>query len=260
MKQQSSIGAGTAQPRIEVNEVRAVGDSSASKREATAEPVKRKRGRPRKHPEGLGTVSSIEPKANPGAKFQPPAPTQRAARPAQKSPVEEWIARISDQVGKSAQSLVELGRLLTEAKGALNHGEWEQMFASGKLRFSLRLAQKLMQVAKHTAISKASNSSFLPPSVDALSMLARLDAEVVQTGINEGAIGPDMTILQAKQFALDQDKSPAAKAEKPFDYETRLNALVIRVNLVVAKVPPEQRPQFATALAEKVRSLASAPV
>ena len=36
----------------------------------------------------------------------------------------------------------------------------------GKLRFSIRVAQRLMQVATNAAISNATNSSLLPPSLD----------------------------------------------------------------------------------------------
>jgi hypothetical protein len=174
------------------------------------------------------------------------------------SSVEDWAARISEQVGKSAQSLVLLGQLFIDAKSALQHGQWEDLFQTDNLRFRMRTAQKLMQVAKNATVSNAKNSALLPPSLDALATLARLDAKVVQEGIDSGAIRPDLTIAAAKKFALDQRETQTAKADKPFVYEASLRSLVNKVSQALDKVPDDQRGQFCAALVEAINGSASA--
>lgn len=167
--------------------------------------------------------------------------------------IDEWVGRIHEQIGKSAQSLVALGQMFLDAKAKLSkHGEWEALFAPGKLCFSLRTAQKLMQVAKNTAIAKAPNAALLPPSLDALSVLAQLDADVLQAGIDERVIGPDTTIADAKKFVIDRLEPGTAKTEKPFDYEAVLKALVNRVNRALDKVPANQQAKFLSAFADGI--------
>ena len=167
----------------------------------------------------------------------------------QSASVDYWVTKITEQVGKSAQGLVVLGQLFIDAKHALKHGQWEELFRPDKLRISIRTAQKMMQVAQNAALSKTKNSALLPPSLDALTTLARLDAGVVQTGINDGMIVPDMTIGDVKKFVLDQQP---AKAEKPFVYDASLRALVKKVNQALDKVPADQRQKFSIALVKAI--------
>ncbi len=139
--------------------------------------------------------------------------------------------------------------MFIDAKFALKHGQWLELFQPHRLRFSIRTAQKLMQVANHTTLAKAKNSALLPPSLDSLTTLARLDPDVVQAGINDGVIIPDMTISDVKKFVLDQQP---AKAEKPFVYDASLKALVKRVNQALDKVPADQRQKLSIALVKAI--------
>jgi hypothetical protein len=115
-----------------------------------------------------------------------------------------------------------------------------------------------MQMAKNAAFAKAKNSALLPPSIDALSLLARLDAKVVQERIESGAIRPDLTIADAKQFVLDQHDTRVPKTEKTFGYEASLKSLVIRVDQSLDKVSADQREAFRGALVEAINRSASA--
>lgn len=194
-------------------------------------------------------------KSKPNQNLNPPDSSLPVAKASQPSSVDVWVAKITLQVGKSAQSLVELGQIFIDAKLALKHGQWEQLFQPGRLPFSIRTAQKLMQVAQNAALSKTKNSALLPPSLDALTTLARLDPEVVQAGINEGVIVPDMSIGDVKKFVLDQQP---AKAEKPFVYDASLRSLVKKVNQALDKVPANQRQKFSAALVTVISRSAAA--
>ena len=165
--------------------------------------------------------------------------------------IDAWVIKITQQVEKSAQSLVELGQLFIDAKEDLGHGKWQDMFAPNKLRFSQRTAEKLMQVAKNTALANPPNSASLPPSLDALVTLAQMDAQSVQSGIDQGSIGPCMTIAQAKQLVHDKLEQKPTKPKKPFAFNAFLKFIVEKVNL---KVPNEQREKFLAALTEQIKS------
>lgn len=139
------------------------------------------------------------------------------------------------------------------AKERLDHGQWEAMFESGKLKFSLRTAQKLMQVAQNQVLTKAKNSSFLPPCLEVLTILGRLDAGIVEEGINTGEICAEMTIADAKRFALDQttgdDNSP-----KPFDYEKHLKATSKQVGKRLEPVPHDLLDAFLADLTAEINT------
>src|SRR5580658_8460986 len=71
----------------------------------------------------------------------------------------QWAARISAAWQQSVTSIIETGRLLTEAKAALDHGEWLPMVESD-LPFQRNTAQRLMKIA---ADSRLANRVRDPP-------------------------------------------------------------------------------------------------
>ena len=112
-----------------------------------------------------------------------------------------------------------------------------------------------MQIAKNEALSKVNNAALLPPSLEALTVLARLDADVIQTGIDQGEIRADLTIADAKAFA--QRSRGLVPIEKPFDYSARLRCLVDKVDTAVDQVPADHRGRFASDLVQELKGLAS---
>ena len=89
---------------------------------------------------------------------------------------------------------------MLEVKLALEPGEWTQLFASRRLAFGLRTAQTLARIADNAALSNAKNWSHLPTSISALDELASLDPALIEQGIREGKIQPEMTAATAKAF------------------------------------------------------------
>src|SRR5690349_19379128 len=68
----------------------------------------------------------------------------------------EYAKRITAAWLKSVESILETGRLLVEAKAALDHGQWLKMFSGmferGNVPFGVRTAQMLMAIAEHPVI------------------------------------------------------------------------------------------------------------
>lgn len=193
-------------------------------------------------------------------KSQPAVLTQKfddasdeSAPTGEPSDVRSWVICITRQVEKSARGIVELGQLFMKAKAGLKHGKWQELFQPGNLRFSQRSAEKLIQVAQHVALAKPPNSASLPPSLDALTLLARVNADVVQSGIDDGTIQPTMTIAEAKKFALDMLGPESAKIKKPFDRDATIKSLISRVSKALDEVPANQREDFISTLVEDIK-------
>ena len=119
---------------------------------------------------------------------------------------EFWAERINRAIEKSAYSWVEIGLELISAKEKLQHGMWLKMFKVKMIWLDLRLAQKLMQVARHPALTNTSNLPHLPPSPTALVALSKLPPEAVEDGIKMGRVSPIMTIASVKKFVKSQEQ------------------------------------------------------
>jgi hypothetical protein len=152
-----------------------------------------------------------------------------------------WVDIISKSIGNAAGWMIQTGDELTKAKKALGHGRWLEMFKPGRLGFSERTAQMLMAIARHPSLRKAQNLSHLPPSTTALCELAHGDSQVVQQGIDEGEIHPEMTAKEAKAFVL-KHKGAVAKARRApvFDPAKRLARLTRVIEKEVFFWPKEQ--------------------
>jgi Protein of unknown function (DUF3102) len=103
----------------------------------------------------------------------------------------QWAARISAAWQQSVTSIIGTGRLLTEAKAALDHGEWLPMIESD-LPFGPRTAQMLMKIAEDKRITNTKHVSLLPPSWGALYEITKLTDEAFERKVEDGTINPEM--------------------------------------------------------------------
>ena len=109
---------------------------------------------------------------------------------------ELWVARINAEWRKQVTAIIATGKLLNEAKRALNkHGEWQTLVR--KLDFDIRVAQMLMRIANNAVLAKTSNHAFLPPAYNTLYHLTGVAADL-QRLIDCGEIHKCMTLADAK--------------------------------------------------------------
>jgi N6-adenosine-specific RNA methylase IME4 len=87
-----------------------------------------------------------------------------------------FVARIKETWQRGAEAILETGRILIEAKAALEHGAFGEMIRH-KLPFGPRHAQRLMQIAQHPFLAKPGNAQLLPPDYGALYELSRLEPD-----------------------------------------------------------------------------------
>jgi hypothetical protein len=144
-----------------------------------------------------------------------------------------WVDRINAIIRNCAEGWVQLGRELNFAKAKLNHGQWQSLFKSGKVQVNLRVGQRLMAVARHEALSKTTNSSFLPPSPDALYALSKLPPVEIETYIVDKQVTPTMTIAEA--CALGRKEKPPVEP----DFDTCVDTLTAYLKHKLANAPQE---------------------
>lgn len=178
-----------------------------------------------------GTIASLLP--IPTKLLKPSGPEQRAPLMAPPGPtcntvdegvvleVEEtqglqyWADRINRKLLNTVKAIVEAGKDLLQAKAELNtHGEWLRLFDQKLIRIGKREAQRLMQIARNSAISNATNWSHLPCTVQALCALSTVDVQVVSEAIHAGTITPQTTIKEAWAFSPKHSRERNVRAKK----------------------------------------------
>jgi hypothetical protein len=121
-----------------------------------------------------------------------PGPLERNDRsPGGTAPAAAWAARIVAAWRKSVEGVIDAGRLLIEAKAALERGAFIDMIERD-LPFGARYAQMLMKVAADRRLTKANHGSLLPPSPRALYELTKLSDQQFNDKIATGEIHPEM--------------------------------------------------------------------
>lgn len=168
---------------------------------------------------------------------------------------EKWAGEIRTQLGKSVESIIAVGQLLTKAKAELVHGEWGRMFEDQLVPFNARTAQRLMAIAANPELSNATHASFLPPSWTSLYELTKVEPDTLHNALRDRVITPDMK--RSDVAALLPAKT---RAERPAPAETVIDAQPVQVaepsdddifetvqDLVVATfdtIPDDKRPPF----------------
>jgi N6-adenosine-specific RNA methylase IME4 len=103
----------------------------------------------------------------------------------------QWAARIAGAWRKSAEAVLEAGRLLKEARDALPHGAFLDMIERD-LPFGAGTAQRLMRIAADARIANAAHGPFLPPSWRTLYELTKLSDHEFGAKLASGEIHPEM--------------------------------------------------------------------
>lgn len=122
-----------------------------------------------------------------------------------------WADRIGAAWRSTIEGIFETGRLLIEAKVALEHGEWLAMIEA-ELPFSASTAQRLMIVADDQRLSNAAHVPFLPPSWGTLYELTKLPDDVLFEKFADGTINPECTRADITQF-LKKNRRTARERE-----------------------------------------------
>lgn len=134
---------------------------------------------------------------------------------------EIYVERISSQWRRSKEHVIELGRMLIEAKEKLGHGQFTSMIYIDLAPLGLGpdTAQRFMRLARDTRLSNPESSQVLPRSPDALDILRRLPPDKFERYVTEGKINATMTIEDCK--ALHPIQRPTRHVEARDEDELR---------------------------------------
>ncbi len=179
---------------------------------------------------------------------------------------EKWADEICTQLGKSVESIISVGRLLTKAKMDLAHGEWGRLFHDQLIPFSQDTAQRLMTIAANPDLSNTANARHLPPSWTSLFELTKLEPDTLHNALKDRVITPDMkrsdvaALLPAKPRAersavptvIDAQPQPE---EEPVSEDETFEAVEGFIVSTIEGIPEEKRPPFLERLQQLIARL-----
>lgn len=122
----------------------------------------------------------------------------------------QWARTITLRWADSIEAIIDVGRLLMQAKRELRHGEWLKMFENQEIPFSDRTARRLMSIASNPQLTDRTHVSDLPSSWSTLYELTRLDDATWELALEDGKIYPEM---QRKDVLLLLDESKRRKSD-----------------------------------------------
>jgi hypothetical protein len=129
---------------------------------------------------------------------------------------EQWADRICTQLGKTIESIIEVGRLLVKAKHDLPDGEWIRMVNGGLLPFGKSWAAMFMAIANSQLLVNFHDRGNLPPAVGTLYQLAKADTAKLKNALKDGLVKPDMSRKAVKALLPPKKKRlPKASDVEP---------------------------------------------
>jgi hypothetical protein len=105
--------------------------------------------------------------------------------------VSKWSRLICAAWQKSTAAIIEIGRLLIQARNGLEHGQWLKL-VQAELPFNQGTAQRLMTIAQHPVLANTTHMSHLPPSWGTHYELTKLSEAQFKAKLSDGTINPKM--------------------------------------------------------------------
>jgi len=182
---------------------------------------------------------------------------------------QQFADRVRQLFRKTAETIVEMGRALVEAKAALAHGEFTAM-VEVDLGWNLSAAERLMAIARHPVISNPATLPSLPSGREVIYQLTQVSERTLTDAIREGAVHPGMTMKQARSLVVrdrwerdsrqgrmfapevepvhSEENAPRGKGNPPV-----VVILVKEIRAALAKLPADRRDAVADAVAREIR-------
>jgi hypothetical protein len=124
----------------------------------------------------------------------------------------EWRNRIETAWSRSVESVIQVGRMVKEAKDALGVS---YSLLETQLPFSSTVAAFLIKIAENPVLSNPAYFSRLPNGYNTLYHLTSVDEGQLIEQIENGEITPNFTLARAKSLREAKPNSKSSKAEAP---------------------------------------------
>ena len=128
------------------------------------------------------------------------------------SALADWRTRIEAAWQKSVSSVIEVGRLVRQAKEEL--GVSFNLLET-ELPFSSTVAAFLIKIAENPVLSNPIYYARLPNSYNTLYHLTSVDEQQLVKQIESGEISPNFTLSRAKSLRVNAPKAGTAKQSAP---------------------------------------------
>lgn len=132
--------------------------------------------------------------------------------------IREVYGRFTDNVRRGLADAIELGTRLTEAKKALQHGEFTRLFKGHRaaidepLPFTRKWAHRLMRIAVNpTIVGNVQHAGHLPPDIETVYALATIPEGDLKRAIKSKKVHSAMT--RAEAVALCRKHKPDSERE-----------------------------------------------
>lgn len=116
---------------------------------------------------------------------------------------EYYKIEIGSNWNKARESIVEVGRLLIEAKAKLSRDGWENLLEN-ELSFTERTANRLMAISGDPRIASGTHVSQLPSSWGTLYEISRMSAEEFDDAIAQNVINPKVQRKDISSFLKEK--------------------------------------------------------
>lgn len=129
--------------------------------------------------------------------------------------IDTWVGRITERWRDSVGAIMDVGRLLIEAKAALAHGEFEKMIKA-RLPFKPTTAQRLMVICRDSRLLEPALRQSLPPSWGTLYELTKLTNQEFDAAIEQKIIRPDVERWEIEGLRRATKLNPPSAKDKPW--------------------------------------------
>src|SRR5262245_7840842 len=113
--------------------------------------------------------------------------------------IDEWAKVIADDLTRAVEGIIAAGQNLVKARTQVPHGEWLPLLERVGIRD--RKAQRLMFIANNLRLANPTYVSHLPPCWGTLYELTKLAPDVLEAGIVDGTINPEITRAEVARLA-----------------------------------------------------------
>ena len=139
---------------------------------------------------------------------------------------ETWTFYIPAKIPHAVPGVIELGRVLAEAKTALAPAEYDRLFNERLVPFGRSSANQLIAIASHAVLANPTHAAVLPTAWTILGVLAGIPAELLDPAVREGRLSPTSSRSDAKTLyrALMPSRKAALAATASADHPVYLRA------------------------------------
>lgn len=169
---------------------------------------------------------------------------------------------LNSELADDVESIFRKGRKFLEYKKQLGHGNFLRLFANHRdplpepVRCSPQYARQFIEIAKNETLSNGNNSLYLPPTVDVLYALSKIDEPGLKVAFSEGWITPFTRKKDVKEIrirlGIDDEPPPKSVDDEASDFIVKAKN---KARKIIEALPTKHRGEFVFFIENMARDL-----